>query len=43
MGNSAYSVSRLIFVTDQAPKYIRGHTITLAFVVMSWVLMAANV
>lgn len=28
---------------DQSPKYIRGHSITLAFVVMAWVFMAANV
>jgi hypothetical protein len=28
---------------DQAPKYVRGHTITLCFVIASWLLVAANV
>jgi hypothetical protein len=28
---------------DQIPRYIRGHSIVLAFVCMSWVLIAANV
>ncbi|ETW84041.1 major facilitator superfamily [Heterobasidion irregulare TC 32-1] len=31
------------YVVDQAPKYIRGHSITLAFVSMAWVLVAINV
>jgi hypothetical protein len=28
---------------DDAPKYIRGHSITLGFVIISWIFTAANV
>ncbi|KAJ3488703.1 hypothetical protein NLI96_g2654 [Meripilus lineatus] len=36
-------VATFSYTSDQAPKYIRGHSITLAFVAMAWVFMAANV
>lgn len=29
--------------SDQAPKYIRGHSIVLAFLILAWILIAANV
>ncbi|PFH50852.1 hypothetical protein AMATHDRAFT_192456 [Amanita thiersii Skay4041] len=28
---------------DQAPEYIRGHSIALAFVIFAWIMVAANV
>lgn len=31
-----------LLFTDQAPKYIRGHTIALAFVSAAWVFVALN-
>jgi hypothetical protein len=30
-------------VLDQAPRYIRGHSIVLAFQILAWLLIAANV
>lgn len=35
--------SNLIYLLDQAPQYHKGHKIVLAFVILAWVLIAANV
>ncbi|TCD70815.1 hypothetical protein EIP91_001505 [Steccherinum ochraceum] len=43
ISNSGGFVATFSYTPDQAPKYIRGHSITLAFVAMAWVFMAANV
>ncbi|KAI0080891.1 MFS general substrate transporter [Panus rudis PR-1116 ss-1] len=43
ISNCAGFVATFSYTSDQAPDYKRGHTITLAFVVMSWLFMAANV
>jgi len=36
-------VATFSYTQDQQPKYIRGHTISLSFVVFSWILIACNV
>ncbi|CAL1700967.1 unnamed protein product [Somion occarium] len=36
-------IATFIYTSDQAPAYVRGHTITVAFVAMAWVFMALNV
>ncbi|THH32727.1 hypothetical protein EUX98_g1476 [Antrodiella citrinella] len=43
IANGGGFVATFSYTADQAPKYIRGHSITLAFVAMAWVFMAANV
>lgn len=43
VANAGGFVSTFVYTQDQAPKYIRGHSITLAFVSMAWVLVAINV
>ncbi|KAF9009084.1 MFS transporter [Cyathus striatus] len=34
---------QLAVANNQAPKYIRGHTIVLSFLVLTWVLIAVNI
>lgn len=36
-------VATFAYTSDQQPKYIRGHTISLCFVVLAWILIACNV
>jgi len=43
IANAGGFVATFAYTADQAPKYIRGHTIALAFVCLAWVLVAANV
>ncbi|TFK43548.1 MFS transporter [Crucibulum laeve] len=43
VANSGGFVATFAYTADQAPKYVRGHTIALAFVSLAWVLVAANV
>ncbi|GLB33791.1 putative transporter [Lyophyllum shimeji] len=43
IANAGGFVATFAYTKEQAPKYIRGHTITLAFTVLSWLLIAVNV
>ncbi|KAH8113458.1 MFS transporter [Phellopilus nigrolimitatus] len=43
IANTGGFIATFVYTADQAPRYIRGHTISLAFVCLSWVLVAANV
>ncbi|KAI5118773.1 hypothetical protein M0805_005654 [Coniferiporia weirii] len=43
IANTGGFIATFAYTADQAPRYIRGHTISLAFVCLSWVLIAANV
>ncbi|KAF8165361.1 MFS general substrate transporter [Crassisporium funariophilum] len=43
IANAGGFVATFAYTPDQAPKYIRGHTIALAFVSVAWVLIACNV
>ncbi|KAF8913881.1 MFS transporter [Gymnopilus junonius] len=43
VANAGGFVATFAYTPDQAPKYIRGHTISLAFVCLAWVLVALNV
>jgi len=43
LGNLSGFVATFAYTSDQKPKYIRGHTISLCFVVFSWILIACNV
>ncbi|KAF9058209.1 MFS general substrate transporter [Panaeolus papilionaceus] len=43
IANCGGFVATFAYTPDQKPKYIRGHTISLAFVSLAWVLIAANV
>lgn len=43
IANTGGFIATFAYTADQAPKYIRGHTIVLAFVCLSWVFTAANV
>lgn len=43
IANAGGFVATFAYTADQAPEYIRGHSIALAFVVISWFLTAANV
>ncbi|KAF8076366.1 MFS transporter [Lyophyllum atratum] len=43
IANTGGFVATFAYTKDQAPRYVRGHTITLAFTVLSWLLIAANV
>ncbi|KAK7695993.1 hypothetical protein QCA50_000633 [Cerrena zonata] len=36
-------IATFIYTSDQAPAYIRGHTITVSFLGMAWVFIALNV
>lgn len=43
VANAAGFLATFAYTEDQAPQYIKGHTIALSFVVLAWVLIAANV
>jgi len=43
IANAGGFIATFAYTKDQAPKYIRGHSITLAFTILSWLLIAANV
>ncbi|KAK7061707.1 MFS general substrate transporter [Favolaschia claudopus] len=43
VANSGGFIATNIYTSDQAPTYIRGHSITLAFLIMAWILIAVNV
>jgi MFS family permease len=43
IANAGGFVATFAYTPDQKPRYIRGHTISLAFVSLAWVLIAANV
>lgn len=43
IANTGGFVATFIYTPSQAPKYIRGHCITVAFVGMAWVAMLAHV
>ncbi|KAI0796794.1 MFS general substrate transporter [Abortiporus biennis] len=43
IANCGGFVATFSYTADQQPEYKRGHSITLAFVAMAWVFMAANV
>ncbi|KAH9918200.1 MFS general substrate transporter [Epithele typhae] len=43
LANCGGFVATFIYDSSQAPTYIRGHSITLGFVIMAWFAMAANV
>jgi MFS family permease len=43
IANCGGFVATWAYTSDQKPKYIRGHTISLAFMCLAWILVAANV
>jgi MFS family permease len=43
VANSGGFIATNIYTTDQAPDYIRGHSIVLGFLILAWILMAINV
>ncbi|KAJ3722977.1 MFS transporter [Lentinula raphanica] len=43
IANCGGFVATFAYTPDQAPKYIRGHTISLCFLILAWILIAANV
>ncbi|KAH8105034.1 MFS transporter [Phellopilus nigrolimitatus] len=43
IANTGGFIATFAYTADQAPRYIRGHTIVLSFVCLSWVFVAANV
>ncbi|CAA7259745.1 unnamed protein product [Cyclocybe aegerita] len=43
IANCGGFVATFSYTPDQRPKYIRGHTISLGFVSLAWVLIACNV
>ncbi|KAF8175378.1 MFS transporter [Pholiota molesta] len=43
IANAGGFVATFAYTPDQSPKYIRGHTISLAFVILAWILVAFNV
>ncbi|KDR83760.1 hypothetical protein GALMADRAFT_86283 [Galerina marginata CBS 339.88] len=43
IANAGGFVATFAYTPDQKPKYIRGHTISLAFVCVAWILVALNV
>ncbi|KAF5321364.1 hypothetical protein D9619_001106 [Psilocybe cf. subviscida] len=43
IANAGGFVATFAYTPDQKPKYIRGHTISLCFVIVAWVMVAANV
>ncbi|THH28467.1 hypothetical protein EUX98_g5712, partial [Antrodiella citrinella] len=42
LANCGGFIANFVYTADQQPHYVRGHSITLAFVVMAWLFMAAN-
>ncbi|KAF8624727.1 hypothetical protein AX17_007058 [Amanita inopinata Kibby_2008] len=43
LANMSGFLATFLYTRDEAPKYIRGHSIALAFVIFSWVMVGANV
>lgn len=43
IANASGFVATFAYTPDQKPKYIRGHTIALSFVIFSWVMIGCNV
>lgn len=43
VANTGGFIATFAYTSDQAPRYIRGHSIALAFACLAWVLIAANV
>ncbi|KAJ6515911.1 MFS general substrate transporter [Mycena sanguinolenta] len=43
IANSGGFIATNIYTTDQAPTYIRGHSIVLGFLILAWILAAINV
>lgn len=43
IANTGGFIATFAYTSDEAPKYIRGHSIALAFVIMAWLFIAANV
>ncbi|KAA1466484.1 MFS transporter [Dentipellis sp. KUC8613] len=43
IANTGGFVATFIYTQDQAPRYVRGHSIVLGFVCMAWIFTAANV
>ncbi|KDQ64484.1 hypothetical protein JAAARDRAFT_683874 [Jaapia argillacea MUCL 33604] len=43
VANTGGFIATFAYTADQAPRYIRGHSIALAFVCAAWLFVAANV
>ncbi|KAF9495674.1 MFS general substrate transporter [Pleurotus eryngii] len=43
IANTGGFVATFSYTSDQAPKYIRGHSISLGFLILAWLLVAVNV
>ncbi|KAF9534345.1 MFS transporter [Crepidotus variabilis] len=43
IANSGGFLATFAYTPDQAPRYVKGHAISLAFVSLSWILIACNV
>ncbi|KIK68185.1 hypothetical protein GYMLUDRAFT_216829 [Collybiopsis luxurians FD-317 M1] len=43
IANCGGFLATFAYTPDQAPRYIKGHSIALAFLILAWVLIAANV
>ncbi|KAF7355303.1 MFS general substrate transporter [Mycena sanguinolenta] len=43
IANSGGFVATNIYTADQAPTYIRGHSVVLGFLILAWILTAINV
>ncbi|KAJ7095367.1 MFS transporter, partial [Mycena belliarum] len=43
VANSGGFIATNIYTSDQAPTYVRGHSIVLGFLLLAWVLIAINV
>ncbi|KAF5393828.1 hypothetical protein D9757_000037 [Collybiopsis confluens] len=43
IANCGGFLATFAYTPDQAPRYIRGHTIALCFLILAWILIAANV
>ncbi|CAK5275558.1 unnamed protein product [Mycena citricolor] len=43
IGNAGGFIATNIYTTDQAPKYIKGHSIVLGFLILAWFMIAVHV
>ncbi|TFK53081.1 MFS general substrate transporter [Heliocybe sulcata] len=43
VANTGGFIATWAYTADQAPRYVRGHSIALAFACFAWILVAANV
>ncbi|TFK55686.1 MFS general substrate transporter [Heliocybe sulcata] len=43
IANTGGFIATFAYTSDEAPKYIRGHSIALAFTIFAWLLIASNV